>query len=294
MSARFRVAVPLVAAALVASLLTVSGAASAAPVVAKKNPKTDKVILFASDGMRQDLIQKYASVMPTMAEFLKKGTFRDGERPADTSAAEHRCRVVLACNGRMAGRARVDEQHVPHQRAAVRELDQRVQPRRLQAESISSGRPSAAGSRSHRSSGPVAGRPASKARRSTSRRSSPDAASPRTSSVDPSHQIFDDPAFIQSFGLQFDHPAGIRRPGRRSRGAPPPATGWTEHCRRRSAPRWRCGCGCSTSAPTSTGSTRTSSTAPTTARTNYDKVLFSPTKDGSDSVGTLGRARWPT
>ncbi len=98
--------------------------------------------------------------------------------------------------------------------------------------------------------------------------------------------------FIASFGLQFDTPAGYRRPGA------VPAGG--ARARRRldqrpdvatARPR-RCACASSTPASTSTGSTPTSSTAPTTARVNYDRVLFSPTKDGADSVGTLRKGQW--
>ena len=59
------------------------------------------------------------------------------QRVVDASAAQHRCRMVHARHRRVAGRARFDEQHVPHQRSAVRELDERFgSPGVLQAETI--------------------------------------------------------------------------------------------------------------------------------------------------------------
>ncbi len=53
--------------------VAVTGGASAAS--GAKGPLTDKVILFASDGMRPDLVDRYAAegAMPTMAELLADG-----------------------------------------------------------------------------------------------------------------------------------------------------------------------------------------------------------------------------
>ena len=57
----------------------------AAPVVAKPPPgkgaPSDTAVLFASDGMRQDQVEKYAAqgLMPTMASFLKHGASATGE-----------------------------------------------------------------------------------------------------------------------------------------------------------------------------------------------------------------------
>ena len=54
-----------------------SGAAPAAKVAKAKPDKalTDKAVFFASDGLRQDKVEKYAAqgVMPTMKKLLKKG-----------------------------------------------------------------------------------------------------------------------------------------------------------------------------------------------------------------------------
>ena len=53
-----------------------------------------------------------------------------GQRPADPGAAEHRRRLVHPGDRRLAGRPRLDEQHVPHQRPAVRQPHGRVRRRR--------------------------------------------------------------------------------------------------------------------------------------------------------------------
>jgi 2',3'-cyclic-nucleotide 2'-phosphodiesterase (5'-nucleotidase family)/predicted AlkP superfamily phosphohydrolase/phosphomutase len=65
---------------LILSLLVVPAGAFAAPEEAKDNaPLTSKVIFFASDGMRPDLVDKYAAegVMPTFKELMDNGVKGD-------------------------------------------------------------------------------------------------------------------------------------------------------------------------------------------------------------------------
>ena len=70
----------VVSAASVAALVAMIGTtgAGAKPVPAEK-PSADKVILYASDGMRPDLMERYASLglMPTYAELLATGVRGD-------------------------------------------------------------------------------------------------------------------------------------------------------------------------------------------------------------------------
>ena len=87
-----------------------------------------KLLFFASDGLRQDPVAKYAdkggvSGLPRAAAAWR---VRLRQRTSDPVAAEHRRRLVHARDRRVAGRARVDQQHVPRQRAGVRELDVRA------------------------------------------------------------------------------------------------------------------------------------------------------------------------
>jgi len=75
MTHRFTPARGLVAAF---ALLVVAGVALTGGAIAAgeaKGPLTEKVILFASDGMRPDLVDKYATqgAMPTMAELMAEG-----------------------------------------------------------------------------------------------------------------------------------------------------------------------------------------------------------------------------
>ena len=212
---RFR-SVAFLSALTVLLVLTASAAAKPTAVLAGPSgdshgkPSIDTAVFFAADGMRQDLVAKYAAqgLMPTMSTFLKQRDVGDRQRAADPGAAEHRRRLVQPRDGRLAGRPRLDEQHVPHQRPAVREPHGGLRRRTCSRPSRSPSRPSAAGSRSPRSSGPAGATPPSRARRSTSSRSSPAAASRRTSSASAGEPLFDDAPFIAAFGLQFDHPAG--------------------------------------------------------------------------------------
>ena len=75
--------------------------------------------------------------MPGFRELLRHGRDRLGQRPADPGAAEHRRRLVHARHRRVAGRPRLDQQHVPRQRPAVRATARRRStPRVLQAETL--------------------------------------------------------------------------------------------------------------------------------------------------------------
>ncbi|MGH9191971.1 MAG: alkaline phosphatase family protein, partial [Acidimicrobiales bacterium] len=70
-----------------------SGGSGAKAADAAAKPPTAKAVFFASDGLRQDLVQEYAGqgVMPTMADFLKKGASATGgglltQAPPNTGA----------------------------------------------------------------------------------------------------------------------------------------------------------------------------------------------------------------
>ena len=90
--------------------------------------------------------------------------------------------------------------------------------------------------------------------------------------------------------------SSITRPGSparrrtRKRRRATPRVGPT--CRRATAPRRRCTSACWMPGSTSTASTPSSSTAATTAAPAYNRVLFSPTKDGSQAVATLRAGQW--
>ncbi len=101
----------------------------------------------------------------------------------------------------------------------------------------------------------------------------------------------DDAAFTASFGLQFDHPAGFAGQAPYPQAAPIDATGWTnvpgsyspaKEMRLRVLDFGVDKYGLEAYIYDSTAD----------GRTNYDKVLFSRTKDGSQAVATLRAGQW--
>ncbi len=110
--------VPATVAAVSAALVLGLGssAAEATKAVATK-PSTQKVIMFSSDGMRPDLMQRYAAAgaMPTYQALMNAGVIGDNGMkqafPPNTGV----------------GRARLDEQHLPpHGRGQLQQLDERA------------------------------------------------------------------------------------------------------------------------------------------------------------------------
>ena len=77
-------------------------------------PSTEKAIFFASDGMRPDLVDRYvgrgghADLRRNVGAGVKGANGTEAGVPA-----EHRRRLVHAGDRNVAGRARVDEQHLP-------------------------------------------------------------------------------------------------------------------------------------------------------------------------------------
>jgi 2',3'-cyclic-nucleotide 2'-phosphodiesterase (5'-nucleotidase family) len=101
----------------------------------------------------------------------------------------------------------------------------------------------------------------------------------------------DDPAFTASFGLQFDHPAGFAGQPAFPAAAPTNATGWTnvpashspaQEMRMRVLDFGIDKYGLNAYIFDSTND----------KTVNYDRVLFSQTKDGAGEVATLGRGEW--
>ena len=97
--------------------------------------------------------------------------------------------------------------------------------------------------------------------------------------------------FVQSFGLQFDHPTGFAGQPGFAQAAPSPATGWTNVPRSYSPPqemRLRV----LDFGVDKYGLNAYIYDSRNDGRTRYDRVLFSPTKDGDDAVGDLREGEW--
>ena len=148
-----------------------------------------KAIFFVADGLRQDMVEKYAGqrnvACRNMRTLLRNGVKAAGRRLADRGAAQHGRRLVQPGDGCLAGRARLDQQHLPHQRPALQQPHRRLRPGRA------AGREPGPGGRARRQEGGPdrVGRRARglhpTARRSTTARSTPAAASPPTTSAPP-------------------------------------------------------------------------------------------------------------
>ena len=103
-------------------------------------------------------------------------------------------------------------------------------------------------------------------------------------------------AFTAAFGLQFDHPRRLRRP----RAVPAGRADGRDRLDRRAhvlqPGARRCACACSTAeiatAVDKYGLNAYIYDSRNDGRTRYDRVLFSPTKDGDDAVGNLREGEW--
>ena len=107
----------------------------------------------------------------------------------------------------------------------------------------------------------------------------------------PGEALFDDAAFIASFGLQFDHPDGYAGQPAFAGAEPRPATGWsgvpTSH-----SPAMEMRLRVLDFGVDKYGLNAYLYDSTDDGATNYDRVLFSPSKDGADAVGDLVEGEW--
>ena len=106
----------------------------------------------------------------------------------------------------------------------------------------------------------------------------------------------DDPAFTASFGLQFDHPAGFAGRPPFAGAAPTDATGWTNVPPSRDSTakemRLRVLDGSNPTWVDKYGLNAYIYDSKSDGRVRYDRVLFSTTKSGADKVGDLKEGEW--
>ena len=106
----------------------------------------------------------------------------------------------------------------------------------------------------------------------------------------------DSAQFIQSFVLQFDHPAGFAGRAPFAEAAPSPATGWTDVPRSYSPAKQMRMRVLDGSNPATWvdkyGLNAYIYDSKNDRKTRYDKVLFSTTKDGDDEVADLREGEW--
>lgn len=251
-----------------------------------------QAVFFASDGLRQDLVEKYAAqgAMPTMRDLLRKGAKASGngmltQAPPNTGAGWY-----TMATGAWPGVTGSTNNTFHKNGDPFANRTGAFDPNVLQAESIAqsaerSGLKVAqvewAGGRNASIQGPTIDFRTFHSGRGVATNFIGQAGEP----------IFDDAPFIQSFGLQFDHPTGYAGQAPFPAAAPTPATGWTN-------------------VPTSYSPAREMRLRVLDAgidkyglnayiydsrndgRTRYDRVLFSTTKSGADAVADLRPGEW--
>lgn len=274
---------------LVVSMLAMPASGLADSGIAAPDSQTsgEKVIFFSSDGLRQDLVEKFASqrLMPAMMKLLRTGTrASDGglltQAPPNTGAGWYSLATgawpgvhgstnnTFTINGAPFGNRTAAFDSGALQAETLAQAAERGGKKVAQIEW--------AGGRVGVINGPT-----------VDFRSFLSGRGVATNYISPT----DDAAFVASFGLQFDHPSGFAGQDPFPSAAPMPATGWTN-------------------VPTSYSPAQEmrmrvldfgidkyglnayifDSTNDNTV--NYDQVLFSPTKNGADAVATLGRGEW--
>jgi hypothetical protein len=280
-----RALVLIVVAALLGAMLTVATRTNPAAAAKPKQP----VLLFVADGMRQDIIARYAAEkngVPTLARLLKDGaSATDGgmrtQAPPNTGSGWFTIATGAwpGVHGSTNNTFHVNGQPFGNSTSAL------GSPNVLQAESIAQSAERAgkkvaqieyAGGRASAISGPT-----------VDFRTFLSGRGVVTNYISPS----DDAPFVQAFNLQFDHPAGFSNQPPFPAATPVPATEWTgvpnsfspameTHMRVIDFGTDKYGLNAYIYDSTDDNAT------------NYDRVLFSRTKSGADAVGDLREGEW--
>ncbi len=227
---RFAAIASIAVLSLVAGTVTVpAAAAEPAPQVTSAtggghDHGTDPVLMFAADGMRQDIVERYAKErngVPGFAELLKKGAAASGngmltQAPPNTGAGWYTMATGAwpGVTGSTNNTFHINTQPLANRTAAF-------DPGVLQAETIAQSAERGgkkviqlewAGGRNGAINGPTVDFRTFHSGRGVT-----------TNFVTPS----DRENLIASFGLQFDHPGGFAGQAPFPQAAPTPATGWT-------------------------------------------------------------------
>jgi 2',3'-cyclic-nucleotide 2'-phosphodiesterase (5'-nucleotidase family) len=288
-SVRIRAMAALTAVALLAGLVS-------APVVAAPSPASpafDGAVFFASDGLRQDLVAKYAAqgLMPTMASFLKTGTKAAGDgmltqAPPNTGAGWYTL-ATGAWPGVTGSTNNTFHINGAPQNTRTAAFDANV----LQVETIAQSAERGglkvaqvewAGGRNASIQGPTIDFQTFLSGRGVA-----------TNFIGKAGDVlFDDAPFIASFGLQFDHPVGHAGQAAYPGAAPVAATGWTGSLPKSFSPPMEMRLRVLDGGVDKYGLNAYLFDSTDDQATNYDKVLFSRTKSAADSVGTLAKGQW--
>jgi 2',3'-cyclic-nucleotide 2'-phosphodiesterase (5'-nucleotidase family) len=280
-------------AALAAGAANSAGVKTSASAKDKTKPPIDKAVFFAADGLRQDIVERYAKqgLMPTMSEFLKKGTSAKGnglltQAPPNTGAGWYALATGAwtGVHGSTNNTFHKNGQPFANRTAAF-------DPNVLQAESIAqsaerSGLKVAqvewAGGRNATIEGPTIDFQAFFSGRGVA-----------TNFIGKAGEtLFDNAANIANFGLQFDHPTGYAGQPGYTGAAPVAATGWSGSLPRTYSPAREMHLRVLDLGVDKYGLNAWIYDSTNDGKANYDKVLFSRTKSAADAVGNLKKGQW--
>jgi len=273
-----------------AARVTASG--NAAPAVASPSgahggDDRESVIFFAADGLRQDLVEAYASqhLLPTMGMLLRTGAkAADGglltQAPPNTGAGWY-----SLATGAWPGVHGSTNNTFAINGAAFVSRTAAFDPGVLQAETLAQaaergGKKVAqiewAGGRNGVINGPTVDFRGFFSGRGVA-----------TNYIGAT----DDAAFVAAFGLQFDHPAGFAGQAPFAGAAPVDATGWN-NVPKSYSPAKEMRLRVLDFGTDKYGLNAYLFDSTNDGKLNYNRVLFSPTKDGANAVATLRRGQW--
>jgi len=249
------------------------------------------VLLFVADGLRQDLVEQFSarnrgrSDMPAMAELLKKGSSAsDGglltQAPPNTGAGWYSLATgawpgvhgstnnTFHINGQDFTRSTSAFTTTVPQAESIGQSAERGGKKVVQFEY--------AGGAATATQGPT-----------VDFRSFHSGRGVATNYISPN----DAANFVTAFGLQFDHPAGFAGQAPFPGAAPVAATGWT-NTPRSFSPAMEMRMRVIDFGTDKYGLNAYLFDSTNDRRVNYNKVLFSPTKDGAAAVATLRQGEW--
>lgn len=266
----------------------ISSAVFAAPQAALSNKQNNqKVIFFVADGMRQDLAMDYAAqgMMPTVARLLRSGAFAADsglltQAPPNTGAGWY-----SLATGAWSGVHGSTNNTFAINGAAFSSRTGSFDAGVLQAETLAQaaergGKKVAqiewAGGRVGSINGPT-----------VDYRSFLSGRGVATNYISPADMA----NFVAAFGLQFDHPAGFAGQAPFPGAAPTNAAGWT-NTPVSFSPAMEMRLRVLDFGTDKYGLNAYIFDSTNDSQVNYDRVLFSPSKDGSAAFATLRRGEW--
>ncbi|NUT54792.1 MAG: hypothetical protein HOQ03_02250, partial [Thermoleophilia bacterium] len=278
-------------AALLVLLASAGGTTTPAASAAQKAP-TDKAVFFAADGMRQDMIARYASrgLLPTMSSFLENGSSARGnglltQAPPNTGAGWYSLATGTwpGVHGSTNNTFHVNGQPFGSRTSAF-------DPGVLQAESIAQS--AVRGGRKVAQVEWAGGRNASIPGPTIDFQSFFSGRGVATNFIGKAGDVlFDDAPFIAAFGLQFDHPTGYAGQPPFPGAAPTDAAGWSGALPASFSPPKEMRLRVLDFGTDKYGLNAYIFDSTNDGTTNYDTVLFSRTKSAADAVATLRKGQ---